>query len=146
MLAACDDVSKVECHVDADFAGLWNVEHNDDPVSLKSRTGFVMFIVNCPVIWQSKLQVETALSTTEAEVVALSQAMRWLIWLQHLTMDVASMLGCKLKSEVEIKSTVFEDNNGGIALAHKPGATSRTKHIHAKHWFFKEHIGEDSGI
>ena len=24
--------------------------------------------------------------------------------------------------------------------------TSRTKHIHTKHWFFKEHIGEGSGI
>ena len=105
-----------------------------------------MFIVNCPVIWQSKLQVETALSTTEAEVVALSQAMRELIWLRHLTVDFASTLNCKLKSEVEIESTVFEDNNGAIALAHKPGATSRTKHIHTKHWFFKEHIGEDSGI
>ena len=39
-----------------------------------------------------------------------------------------------------------EDNNGAIALAHKPGVTSRTKHICTKHWFFKDHIGEDSGI
>ena len=75
-----DEIPKVECFVDADFAGLWNVEHNDNPVSSKSRTGFVMFIANCPVIWQSKLQVEMAMSTTEAEVVALSQAMRELIW------------------------------------------------------------------
>ena len=112
--------------MDADFAGLWNVKHNDDPVSSKSRTGFVMFIANCPMIWQSKLQVETALSTTEAEVVAFSQAMRELIWLRRLTVDVASTLGCGLKNEVEIKSTVFEDNNGAFALAHKPGATSRS--------------------
>ena len=73
----------------------------------------------------------------------MSQAMRELIW---LTVDVASTLGHKLKSEVEIKSTVFEDNNGAIALAHKPAATSRTKHIHTKHWFFKEHIGEENSI
>ena len=61
-------------------------------------------------------------------------------------MDIASTLGSKLKDEVEIKSTVFEDNNGAIALAHKSGTTSRTKHIHTKHWFFKEHNGEGSGI
>ena len=61
-------------------------------------------------------------------------------------MDIASTLGSNLKDEVEIKSTVFEDNNGTIALAHKSGTTSRTKHIHTKHWFFKEHIGEGSGI
>ena len=46
---------KIECSVDSDFTGLWNVEHNDDPVSSKSGTSFVMFIGNCPVIWQSKL-------------------------------------------------------------------------------------------
>ena len=86
------------------------------------------------------------MSTTEAEVVALSQAMRELIWLRRLTVDIASTLGSKLKDEVEIKSTVFEDSSGAIALAHKSGTTSRTKHIHTKHWFFKEHIGEGSGI
>ena len=61
-------------------------------------------------------------------------------------MDIASTLGMELKSEVEIKSKVFEDNNGAIALAHKPGTMSRTKHIHTKHWFFKSHIREGSGI
>ena len=38
------------------------------------------------------------------------------------------------------------DNNGALALAKKTGGTSRTKHTHTKHWFFKEHIGEDKGI
>ena len=61
-------------------------------------------------------------------------------------MDIASTLGTELKSEVEIKSKVFEDNNGAIVLAHKPVTMLRTKHIHTKHWFFKSHIGEGSGI
>ena len=29
---------QVECHVDADFYGLWNVEHEQDPACLESRT------------------------------------------------------------------------------------------------------------
>ena len=41
MLAA-----EIECHMDANFAGLWNVECDDDPVSSKSGTGFVMFVGN----------------------------------------------------------------------------------------------------
>ena len=61
-------------------------------------------------------------------------------------MDIAATLGTELKNKVEIKSKSFEDNNGAIALAHKPGTTSCTKHIHTKHWFFKSHIGEGSGI
>ena len=71
-----NEIPKIECYVDADFAGLWNVENNEDPVSSKSRTGFVIFVGNCPVIWQSKLQGETALSTTEAEILALSMSIR----------------------------------------------------------------------
>ena len=137
---------KIECYVDADFAGLWNVEHNNDPVSSKSRSGFVIFVGNCPVIWQSKLQGETALSTTEAEIIALSQSMRELLWLRRLVVDIASTLGSEIQKPIELKSTVFEDNNAALALAKKPGVSSRTKHIHTKHWFFKEHIGEDQGI
>ena len=41
---------QADCYVDADFAGLFNVEHNDDPVSSKSRSGFVIFLGNCPII------------------------------------------------------------------------------------------------
>ena len=121
---------KMECHVDTDFAGLWNVEHNNHPVSSKSGTGFVMFVGNCPVIWQSKLQVETVLSTTEVEAVALSQAMRELIWLRHLTVDIASTLGTELKSKVEIKSKVFEDNNGANALVQARNNVAHQAHPH----------------
>ena len=78
-----EDIPKVECYVDADFEELWCVENDEDPVSSKSRTGFVIFVWNWPVIWQSRLQGETALSTMEIEIIiiALSQSMRVLIWL-----------------------------------------------------------------
>ena len=140
------DPLQMDCYVDADFAGLFNIEHNDDPVSSKSRSGFVIFLGNCPIIWQSRLQGETALSTTESEIIAMRMAMRELIWVRRLTKDVAETLECALDHNIKIKSKVFEDNTGAIALAHKEGVSSRTKHIHTKHWFFKEHIGEDKGI
>ena len=37
-----------------------------------SRTGFVISYAGCPIYWASKLQTEIALSTTEAEYMALS--------------------------------------------------------------------------
>ncbi len=40
---------------------------------MKSRTGYVIMVANCPIMWQS-LQSETALSTTEAEIVALAHS------------------------------------------------------------------------
>jgi hypothetical protein len=45
----------IDCFVDADFCGLWLQEDNHDPVSIKSCTGFTICIVNCPIIWSSKL-------------------------------------------------------------------------------------------
>ena len=69
-------VNSFECYVDADFCGNWNPETaSDDPATAKSRTGYVIKYAGCPVIWQSKLQTEVTLSTTEAEYVALSAAL-----------------------------------------------------------------------
>jgi hypothetical protein len=41
-----------------------------------SHTGYVIMYANCPIFWASKLQTEIALSTAEAEYIALSQALR----------------------------------------------------------------------
>jgi len=56
----------LDCYPDADFAGLWKHEHADDPHCVRSRTGYVITLAGCPVIWASKMQTEIALSTMEA--------------------------------------------------------------------------------
>jgi hypothetical protein len=70
---------RVDCYVDSDFAGMFSVEHCHDPVSVKSRTGYVILYRGSPLLWVSKLQTQIALSTMEAEYVALSQSMQDLI-------------------------------------------------------------------
>ena len=62
----------VDCFVDVDFAGQWNVEDPQDPLCVQSHTGYVLMVGNCPVQWVLKLQTEVAVSTTEAEYIALS--------------------------------------------------------------------------
>lgn len=70
------DLSKgLECYVDADFAGGWSSADADDADNVMSRTGFIIMYANCPIYWVSKLQTEIALSTAEAEYIALSQAL-----------------------------------------------------------------------
>jgi hypothetical protein len=64
----------LDCFVDADFAGTWSASTSEDPSSVKSRTGYVITFASCPVLWCSKMQTEIALSTTEAEYIALSQS------------------------------------------------------------------------
>jgi hypothetical protein len=80
----------LDCYVDADFAGLWHPSIADDPISIKSHTGYIITFANCPILWSSKLQTEVALSTTEAEYIALSQATRDLIPMKALLSEFSS--------------------------------------------------------
>ncbi len=63
---------KLDCYPDANFAGLWNRDDKHDPHCVRSCTGYVICLSDCPVLWISKLQTEIALSTMEAEYVLLS--------------------------------------------------------------------------
>ncbi len=42
---------------------MYGHENPTDPACAKSHTGFVIVFAGVPVMWQSKLQTETALST-----------------------------------------------------------------------------------
>ncbi len=48
----------------------------DDPVCVESRTGYVNMVSNCPIMWQSKLQSETTISTMEAEIISLGHRLQ----------------------------------------------------------------------
>jgi hypothetical protein len=80
----------LQCYVDADWAGLWNDHSSNDPLSRHSRSGFVILYAGCPIIWGSKMQQLIALSTTRAEYIALSTALRDLIHVIHLLEELRS--------------------------------------------------------
>ncbi len=113
---------------------------------VKSRTGYVMMLNDCPVHWVSKLQTEISLSTTEAEYIALSQAMRELLPMREFLSQVQQKMKLESSEPIKIWSTVFEDNNGALSLAKSPKITPRTKHIAVKYHFFRSHIGNEHGI
>ena len=64
-----DPEKGIKCYIDADFAGGWNQEEGKDPVSVLSRTGYVITYANCLVIWVSWLRTEIVLSSTDAEYI-----------------------------------------------------------------------------
>ena len=148
-----DLTAGIKCYVDADFAGAWDKEDSADPSSVYSRTGYVIMYASCPILWVSKLQTEIALSTTEAEYIALSQAMRDLIPFMPLVENVSKILGIEYTvPEVQYKSIrtpddvngisvdVYEDNRGALELANVPKLRPRTKHIALKYHHFREHV------
>ena len=105
--------------VDADFAGQCNVENPEDPLSVKSWTGYVLLVGNCPVHWVSKLQSEISVSMMEAEYISLSTAMRDMIPPRTLVDEVKDLIGASALP-CRTYSKVFEDNNGALILASMP--------------------------
>jgi E3 ubiquitin-protein ligase DOA10 len=125
-------------YVDADFAGGWGYEEPNDPVCVKSRTGFIIEIMGCPILWTSKLQSNIATSTMEAEYTALSIALRSCIPLLEVIKYVIQAFKVTSSSLLTFKTTVHEDNQGALRLANmEPGRqTPRSKFYAIKyHWF-----------
>lgn len=139
LILSPDESKGIQCYVDADFAGGYTRATADDPVSVFSRTGYVIMYYNCPVLWVSKLQSEICLSTVEAEYVALSQTMRDVIPFMDQTEEFKNIYGHKDEKPM-IHCTLFEDNNGALELAREPRYRPRTKHIAIKYHHFREHV------
>jgi histone deacetylase 1/2 len=133
-----------DCYVDADFCGLWDQgSAAQDSMTSKSRTGYVIMYAGCPIVWASTLQTQTALSTTEAEYVALSTALREQIPLMELIKEMQ-----KNQVDVEFKPpkvhcTAFEDNSGALELALLPKIRPRTKHINNTYHHFREYVASE---
>ena len=131
---------KVDCYVDADFCGLWGVEEPDDPIVAKSRTGFIINLAGCPLMWKSTLQSEVSVSTMHAEYVALSSAMCEMLPLKRLVKAVAKVVTGDDNVTVTTLSDVFEDNNGALTVATLPKITPQSKFFAVKLHFFKQHV------
>ncbi|KAL2228844.1 UNVERIFIED_CONTAM: Retrovirus-related Pol polyprotein from transposon TNT 1-94 [Sesamum indicum] len=108
--------------VDADFAG-------SDYDRRRSTMGYVFTYSGTAISWVSKLQKVVTLSTTEAEYVAVTEAAKELIWLQHFLGELG-----KLQANVILHS----DSQSAIHLAKNPAFYSRIKHIEIKYHFIRQ--------
>jgi hypothetical protein len=107
---------KLDCYPNTDFAGLWNRDNKYDTHCVRSRTGYVICLSDCPVLWISKLQTEIALSTMEAEYVMLSILCQDLYPLIDLTKEICSALSLHLKDLIDMHIKIHEDNVGTLIL------------------------------
>ena len=130
----------LECYVDADFAGSWEKNNDTDEQSLYSRTGFCIFYGGCPILWKSKTQTLIALSTTEAEYVALSSALREVIGILQL-LDELKANGLPVHSNTpKFVCKTFEDNQSCINIATEHKSRPRTKHFALKLHHFRSYV------
>ena len=121
-----------DVYADADFAGLWNKAEAEDPATAKSRTGYVITFAGCPLLWASKLQSIVALSSTESELIAASDALRASINLTDIAKE-AQDHGVSIGGTCpNFHTRLFEDNTGAIELICTNKLCPRTKHINIK--------------
>ncbi len=107
---------------DADWAG--------DVGDRKSTSGYMFLLGGAAISWRSSKQTCVALSTAEAEHVALSAAAQEALWLQQLASDLLN------KSIRE--TTILEDNQSAICLAKNQQVHGRPKHIDIKYHFIRD--------
>ena len=131
----------LDMFVDADFAGLYGVEPMESPISVKSRTGYVISISGCYLLAKSQLQTSIAQSTGEAEYIALSSALKTLLPVYNMLREflkfivITNSLDCTVIRTFPTR--VHEDNNSALMLATEQRITARTKHYPIKrHWFW----------
>jgi len=82
------------------------------------------------VSWSSKKQDCVALSTAEAEYVAVGACCAQVLWMGQTLQD----FGCHFT-----KIPLLCDNKSAIKFANNPISHSRTKHIDTHHHFLRDH-------
>ena len=98
----------------------------------KSHTGGVISVGKGAVYVKSTKQRLVSKSSTEAELITLSDMTSNVIW----TRDFLLHQGYSIKA-----ANVYQDNTSTIALAERGRSTSeRTKHVHIRYFFVKDRI------
>ena len=109
---------------DADWAG--------DVKDRRSTSGNVFLLGGGAITWSSRKQSSVALSTVEAEYMALSVATQEAIWLRQLQEELGvTEAGPTL---------IYEDNQGAISMAKNPVFHKRTKHVQIRYHFVREAV------
>lgn len=115
----------LETFSDADFGGCTKTG--------RSTSGVVVKYAGGAISWMSQRQPTVATSTTEAEIIAASEAAKEIIWLSRLFKNIVTL---KQVPIIEV------DNTAAVRLSENPEFHRRTKHIAIKHFFIREMVTE----
>ncbi|GJU56403.1 retrovirus-related pol polyprotein from transposon TNT 1-94 [Tanacetum coccineum] len=108
---------------DADHAGCQDTR--------RSTSGSMQFLGDRLISWSSKRQKSAAISSTEAEYIALSGCCAQILWMRSQLTDYGFGFN---------KIPMYCDNKSAIALCCNNVQHSRSKHIDIRFHFIKEHV------
>ncbi|GJY76657.1 retrovirus-related pol polyprotein from transposon TNT 1-94 [Tanacetum coccineum] len=122
-----DTDMSLTAYADADHAGCQDTR--------RSTSGSAQFLGDKLVSWSSKKQKSTAISSTEAEYIALSGCCSQILWMRSQLTDYGFQFN---------KIPLYCDNKSAIALCCNNVQHSRAKHIDIRYHFIKEQV--ENGI
>ena len=102
------------------------------PDTSRSRTGVVLMINGCPFLWLSKMQPIVALSSAEAEYIAICDTGKEVVWARKLLQELGL-----LKPRPTI---VHIDNQAAICMTANTMLKARTKHILRRYNWSREQV------
>ncbi|KAL1483366.1 hypothetical protein MTO96_033252 [Rhipicephalus appendiculatus] len=105
--------------------------------NFKSRLGEKFDANDLGISWSSKKQQSTALSTVEAEYIAMCHAAKEALWLQNFMKELHAQ---EFMHEPQV---LLVDNQGAIALAKNQVTSDRRKHIDLKYHFLRDKVEEE---
>ena len=102
-----------------------------------SVSGLALFVNNVLVAWRSKQQKCAALSSSEAEFVAVSEAVKEVLFV----LQVLNSVGIQVQTPVIVRV----DNMGAIFMSDNATSSTRTRHIDIR-WHFTRNLVKDKVI
>lgn len=102
-------------------------ENRDDG---KSNSGYLFKLNGGTISWCSRKQKCVALSSTEAELIALTEAVKESIWLKKLLKEI--------DFKIQDKIVIFEDNESTRKIIMTDKQSNRTKHISVRYHFIRD--------
>ena len=123
----CKNPLRIVGYVDSD----WGSDKSDR----KSISGYCIFLSNALISWSSQKQKCVALSTMEAEYIAINSALKEILFIKQILNTLC------VETETPI---LYSDNAAAIEIANNPKNHQLTKHIDIKYHSTREHIKNKS--
>ena len=118
---------QLQGYVDADWGGGIGTR--------RSTTGYLFLVGNTAISWKSKLQKTVALSSCEAEYMALKDAIKEQAWLRSMFESIEILTKSSSK-------TLYTDSQSARSLTRNPVFHERSKHIDIQYHYARESVLE----
>ncbi|XP_055623253.1 uncharacterized protein LOC129766690 [Toxorhynchites rutilus septentrionalis] len=124
----CDEKLMYLKSGDSQLTGYTDADWGGDTDTRKSTTGYVFKKMGGAISWNVKRQSCVALSSCEAEFIALSRTTQEAFWWQQLLRQI----------DGEQTIAIFCDNQSAICMTRNDGCNPRTKHVSIRYQFVKD--------